>query len=115
MMSTRYSVLRNDRQTVYSQDKAMNDDLWRINMELKSRRLLCDYAKHMNWSGRRLAQEAGLGHAIVLHLMKGTRTTCNRTTAEAIEDALRCPRGLLFETKVSSVSASNGRKVMSDR
>lgn len=89
----------------------MSTDLWRINMELKSQRLLRDYVKHMKWSGRQLAREAGLGHAIVLHLMKGERTTCNRATAEAIEDALGCPRGLLFETKVSSVSASNGQRL----
>lgn len=93
----------------------MNDDLWRINMELKSRSLLREFLKHKKWSGRQLAREAGLGHAIVLHLLKGERTTCNRDTAEAIEDALGCPRNLLFETKVSSVSGSNGRKVLTNR
>lgn len=89
----------------------MADEVWRINVELKSRRLLTDYVKHMGWSGRRLAEEAGLGHAIVAHLLKGTRKTCSPKTANAIEDALRCPRGLLFRTQVSSVSSSNGREV----
>lgn len=93
----------------------MHDDLWRINMELKSRSLLHEFAKHKKWSGRQLAREAGLGHAIVLHLLSGERTTCNRSTAAAIEDALDCPRGLLFETKVSSVSGSNGRKELATR
>lgn len=89
----------------------MDDELWRIYMELRSRRLLNDYVKHMGWSGRQLAKEAGLGHAIVAHLLKGTRTTCSKKTADAIEDALGCPRHLLFSSQVSSVSSSNGRPV----
>lgn len=88
----------------------MNDDLWRLNVELRSRRLLLDYLKAMKWSQRRLAQEAGLGHAIVNHLCKGTRKTCSKATSAAIEEALRCPPGLLFVESVSIVSPSNGRR-----
>jgi transcriptional regulator with XRE-family HTH domain len=79
---------------------------WRLHVKLKSRRLLADYVKHMGWTGRRLAREAGLGHAIVAHLLNGTRNTCSPATAKAIEEALGCPRNLLFEPSVSSVSAS---------
>ena len=86
----------------------MQENLWRLNVKLRSRRLLNDYVKHMDWSGRRLAREAHLGHAIVAHLMSGARTTCSPATAKAIEEALGCPRHLLFEQTVSSVSASNG-------
>lgn len=87
------------------------DDLWRLNVELRSRRLLLDYLKAMKWSQRRLAQEAGLGHAIVNHLCKGTRKRCSKATAAALEEALRCPPGLLFVESVSIVSASNGQRV----
>lgn len=83
-------------------------DIWRLNVKLKSRRLLADYTKHMQWSGRRLAREAGLGHAIVLHLLSGERTNCSPETARKIEEALGCPSGLLFEVSASSVSRSNG-------
>jgi hypothetical protein len=87
----------------------MSEPIWRIHVELRSRRLLNDYVKHMGWSGRRLAKEANLGHAIVAHLLKGTRRTCSPATARAIEEALGCPRNLLFSTSASTVSQSNGR------
>lgn len=83
---------------------------WRLHVELKSRRLLADYVKHMGWSGRKLAREAGLGHAIVAHLLSGERKRCSPATARKIEEALGCPRNLLFEPSVSSVSGSNGRQ-----
>lgn len=78
-------------------------------MELRSRRLLLDYIKALGWSQRRLAREAGIGHAIVGHLCKGTRKTCSKRTAAAIEGALRCPPNLLFVESVSAVSPSNGQ------
>lgn len=82
----------------------MNDpNLWRLNVKLRSRRLLQDYVKHLGLSGREVAKRAGLGHAIVAHLLKGTRTTCTPSTARAIEEALGCPPGLLFESTVSAV------------
>lgn len=79
--------------------------LWRLNVKLRSRRLLQDYVKHLGLSGREVAKRAGLGHAIVAHLLNGTRTTCTPATARAIEEALGCPRGLLFEESVSTVKA----------
>ena len=78
-------------------------DPWRLYVRLRSHRLLKEYVKHMGLSGRELAKRAGLGHAIVGHLLKGTRTTCNPATAKAIEEALGCPPGLLFEPFVASV------------
>ena len=80
-----------------------NRDPWRLYVRLRSHRLLKEYVKHMGLSGRELAKRAGLGHAIVGHLLKGTRATCNPATAKAIEEALGCPPGLLFEPLVSSV------------
>ena len=82
------------------------DHLWRLKVKLRSRRLLREYVKHMGLSGRQLAKRAGLGHAIVAHLLKGTRTTCNPATAKAIEEALGCPPGLLFEQSVSAVRSA---------
>jgi DNA-binding Xre family transcriptional regulator len=87
-----------------------HEDLWRLNVKLKSRRLLNDYLRHMGWSQRRLAREAGLKHAIVNHLCNGERSTCRAATARAIEEALSCPPGLLFEVVVSAVSPSNGQR-----
>jgi len=83
-------------------------DLWRLHVRLRSRRLLNDYIRAMKWSQRRLARESGLGHAIVNHLCNGTRDTCSKATAAAIEGALRCPPGLLFVDSLSYVSPSNG-------
>lgn len=91
----------------------MQHTLWRLNVKLRSRRLLTDYVKHMGWTGRQLAREAGLGHAIVAHLLSGERTTCSPATAKSIEEALGCPRHLLFEETVSSVSPSNGHERIS--
>lgn len=88
----------------------MTDDLWRLQVKVRDLALLKKYVKHMGLSGRELAKRAGLGHAIVAHLLKGTRKTCSPATAAAIEESLGCPRGLLFETSVSNVSPSNGRK-----
>lgn len=82
----------------------MNDpNPWRLHVKLRSRRLLQDYVRHLGLSGREVAKRAGLGHAIVAHLLNGTRTSCNTATAAAIEEALGCPRGLLFEETVSVV------------
>lgn len=89
----------------------MYEDEWRLTVKLRSRRLLKDYVRHLGWSGRRLAREAGLKPAIVGHLLNGERHTCSPKTAHAIEDALGCPRGLLFEASVSTVSRSNGQLV----
>jgi len=72
-------------------------------LKLRSRRLLNEYLEHLGWSQRRLAREAGLKHAIVNHLCNGTRSTCRPSTARALEEALGCPSGLLFEVEVSVV------------
>lgn len=75
-------------------------------MRLKSRRALTEYCEFHNLSGRALAKRAGLGPAIVGHLMAGRRSTCNLATARAIEEALQCPPGFLFEPSVSPVAGS---------
>ena len=82
----------------------MNRDPWRLIVRLKSRRALNEYADFHNLSGRALAKKAGLGPAIVGHLMSGRRSTCNLATARKLEEALGCPSGFLFEPSMSSVA-----------
>lgn len=78
-------------------------------MRLKSRRALNEYLEFHKLSGRALAKRAGLGPAIVGHLISGRRSTCNLATARAIEEALQCPPGFLFEPSVSR-AADSGRQ-----
>lgn len=81
-------------------------DQWRLIVRLKSRRALREYAEFHKLSGRALAKKAGLKPAIVGHLMSGRRETCNLNTAKAIEGALGCPSGFLFEPAMSPVADS---------
>lgn len=80
-------------------------------MRVKDDELLRRYIgpSGLNISGRELARRAKLGQAIVGHLLSGRRTTCSLATARAIEEALGCPRGLLFDESVSAVRA-DGRQ-----
>lgn len=85
---------------------------WRLYVQLKDAELLRRYIgkQGLDISGRELARRAKLGQAIVGHLLSGRRTTCNKRTAVAIEEALGCPSGLLFVESVSAVRA-DGRRV----
>jgi hypothetical protein len=84
---------------------------WRLDVRLKDRRLLAQYIgpTGLDISGRQLARRAGLGQAIVGHLISGRRTTCSKRTAAAIERALGCPTGLLFVESVSAVRPDGKR------
>lgn len=96
-------------------------DAWRLIVRLKSRRALREYADFHKLSGRQLARKAdaiakkkdknaSVGPAIVGHLMRGGptgRDTCNLVTAQAIEEALGCPPGFLFEPGLSRVADTN--------
>jgi transcriptional regulator with XRE-family HTH domain len=66
-------------------------------VQLRSRDALIVYLEATGMSERQLARVAGLGHATVNHLVTGRRTRCSRTTARAIETALGCAKGTLFE------------------
>lgn len=96
-------------------------DPWRLTVQLKSRTALNEYADFHRLSGRELARRAdaiakkknkdrGVGPGIVGHLMSGRRTTCSLLTAQAIEEALQCPPGFLFEPSLSPVADSTRRK-----
>jgi hypothetical protein len=91
-------------------------DPWRLIVRLKSRRVLLEYVAFHNITGRELARRAdkiakknggGVGPGIVGHLMRGGpsgRDSCNLVTAQAIEEALGCPPGFLFEPTLSPVA-----------
>jgi transcriptional regulator with XRE-family HTH domain len=66
-------------------------------MQLRSREALIVYLEATGMSERQLARVAGLGHATVNHLVTGRRTRCSVATARAIETALGCAPGTLFE------------------
>jgi hypothetical protein len=96
-------------------------DSWRLTVRLKSRRALNEYAEFHRLSGRALARKAdaiakkkdkdrGVGPGIVGHLMAGRRKTCSLLTAQAIEEALQCPAGFLFEPTLSPVADSTRQK-----
>lgn len=66
-------------------------------MQLRSREALIICLEASGMSERQLARVAGLGHATVNHLVTGRRTRCSPATALAIETALGCEEGTLFE------------------
>jgi len=66
-------------------------------LQLRSRDALILCLEATGMSERQLARVAGLGHATVNHLVTGRRTRCSLATARAIETALGCAAGTLFE------------------
>lgn len=76
---------------------------WRLDMKLKSSVVLREYMKFKRMKVRDLAKEAGVSRATIGHLHSGARSTARPETARAIEEALACPPGLLFEARTSNV------------
>jgi hypothetical protein len=96
----------------------MHVDPWRLVVKLKSRRALLEFMEFHNLSARGLAKKAGLKPAIVGHLVRdphrpSSRSTCSYKTARAIEAALECPPGFLFDTSLSPVADSKPQPVRS--
>lgn len=80
-------------------------DEWRLTVKLKSRRALLEYMDfHRLKTAYALAAKAGLKAPAVGHLVSGRRSSCSLATARAIEEALQCPPGFLFEAKMSRVA-----------
>lgn len=87
----------------------MNDE-WRLTVKLKSLRAMKEFmAFHRLESGYALAKKAGISAGVVNFLLAGQRTTCSLKTARAIEEALGCPTGFLFEAKMSRVCEDSRR------
>lgn len=80
-------------------------DTWRLTVRLRSHRALVEYMQfHRIGSAYELARHAGLKPGVVGHLVARRRVTCSLKTARAIEEALRCPPGFLFEPRMSQVA-----------
>lgn len=80
-------------------------DEWRLTVKLKSHRALSDYMEfHRIETSYELARRAGLKPGVVGHLVSKRRTSCSLKTARAIEEALQCPPGFLFEATMSRVA-----------
>lgn len=74
-------------------------------MKLKSREMLRQYMDFKRMRVRDLAKAAGVSRATIGHLHSGKRQgSCSPATARAIEEALGCPPGLLFEARSSKVT-----------
>lgn len=91
----------------------MPTDTWRLTVKLKSRRALTDYMEfHKIKTAYELARKAGLKVGVVGHLVAGRRNSCSLKTARAIEEALGCPPGFLFEPRMSQVVSDTRQRVM---
>ena len=78
---------------------------WRLDMRLKSPEMLRQYMDFKRMKIRDLAKAAGVSRATIGHLHSGARGgSASPETARAVEEALGCPPGLLFEGRSSSVS-----------
>lgn len=73
-------------------------------MRLKSPQMLQQYMEFKRMKIRELAVKAGVSRATIGHLHSGSRSTASAKTARAIEEALGCPPGLLFDAQSSKVS-----------
>ncbi|VXC06728.1 Helix-turn-helix [Aeromicrobium sp. 9AM] len=74
-------------------------------MKLKSHRALIEYMQFRKiGTGYELARRAGLKPGVVGHLVAKRRDSCSLATAGAIEEALGCPSGFLFEPRMSQVA-----------
>lgn len=82
-------------------------DEWRLTVKLKSHRALVEYMQfHRIGTAYELARRSGLKPSVVGHLVARRRNSCSLQTARAIEEALQCPPGFLFEPRMSRVADS---------
>jgi len=85
-------------------------DEWRLTVKLKSLRALKEFMAFQGMtSGYALAKRAGISAGVANFLLSGDRNSCSLKTARAIESALQCPPGFLFEAKMSRVAGDNRR------
>jgi hypothetical protein len=89
----------------------MEPDAWRLTLKLKSHRALMEYMSfHRIGTAYELARLAGLKPGVVGHLVAGRRNSCSLKTARAIEEAVGCPPGFLFEARMSQVADTLPRR-----
>ncbi|WP_191563416.1 helix-turn-helix domain-containing protein [Janibacter melonis] len=83
----------------------MEPDDWRLTLKLKSHRALLEYMEfHRIGTAYELARRSKLKPGVVGHLVARRRNSCSLKTARAIEEALQCPPGFLFEARMSQVA-----------
>ncbi|HSV37504.1 MAG TPA: helix-turn-helix transcriptional regulator [Nocardioidaceae bacterium] len=83
----------------------LETDKWRLTVKLKSHRALIEYMHfHRIGTAYELARRSDLKPGVVGHLVARRRTSCSLATARAIEEALQCPPGFLFEPRMSQVA-----------
>lgn len=83
----------------------MEPDTWRLTVKLRSHRALIEYMEfHRIGTAYELARRANLKPGVVGHLVARRRNSCSLKTARAIEEALSCPPGFLFEARMSQVA-----------
>lgn len=83
----------------------MQPDEWRLTVNLRSHRALLEYMEfHHIKTAYELARRANLKAGVVGHIVAGRRKSCSYPTAAAIERALSCPPGFLFEQRMSRVA-----------
>lgn len=83
----------------------MQTDQWRLTVKLKSHRALKEFMDYKGFkTSYALAAAAGLKPGVVGHLVAERRNSCSLKTAKAIEAALGCPSGFLFDLKMSQVA-----------
>lgn len=84
-------------------------DEWRLTVRLKSRRVLKQFMDYQQIrTGYALAKKAGILPGTAQHLVSGRRNSCSPATAAAIEEALGCPVGFLFERSMSRLVLALG-------
>jgi hypothetical protein len=79
-----------------------------IMVRLRSRDALREYMTFYKIkTGYALAKKAGILPGTANFLVQGHRDTCSSRTARAIESALACPPGFLFETSAAGAAPSS--------
>lgn len=83
----------------------MRTDEWRLTLRIRSHQALDEYMRfHKIKTAYELARRANLKPGVVGHLVARRRNSCSLETARAIEEALGCPPGFLFEPRMSRVA-----------
>lgn len=76
----------------------------RVIARITDHKLLAAWMDRRDISIRQLAAEIGIHFTTLGALHSGRTTGCSAATGRLIEDALDCPRGTLFVSKVSPIA-----------
>lgn len=79
-------------------------------MKLRSAEVLRAFMKQKNFSMQRLATYSGCSKSFIGFLANGDKTSCTKTLATKISEALDVPLEVLFEERTSAVSGHNASR-----